>query len=109
MTPGRPPRAPNDATRCEHQESRLMPPLSRSGRLARPSSRRRRPRLEALEGRQLLATIPVTTFADVTNPGDGVTSLREAIAKAAAAPGPDDVVLPATINNVQGRYLLSQN
>ena len=52
-------------------------------------------RVEAVEVRRLLSTIPVTTFSDVTNAGDGQTSLREAIALAAASPGDDVVEAPA--------------
>ncbi len=48
-----------------------------------------------------LATINVTTFADVVDAGDGVTSLREAILQANAGSGGDTIVLGA------GTYTLS--
>jgi fibronectin-binding autotransporter adhesin len=51
------------------------------------------PRVESLEDRRLLSVIPVTTFADVVNALDGVTSLREAVNTANATPGLDSIVL----------------
>ncbi len=48
-----------------------------------------------------LATINVTTFADVIDAGDGVTSLREAVLQANAGSGGDTIVLSA------GTYTLS--
>lgn len=38
-------------------------------------------------------TIPVTTTSDVTNPADGLTSLREAVVQANASAGADAIVL----------------
>jgi predicted outer membrane repeat protein len=55
----------------------------------------RRLQLEALECRQVLSNIPVTTFADVVDPNDNVTSLREAIAEAAANSEADTIDVPA--------------
>src|SRR5947208_392610 len=52
-------------------------------------------RMELLEERRLLASIAVTTTLDVTDPNDGVVSLREAVALAAAQPGDDTVMIPA--------------
>lgn len=48
-----------------------------------------------------LATINVTTFADVVDAGDGVTSLREAVLQTNAGSGGDTIVLGA------GTYTLS--
>jgi hypothetical protein len=50
-------------------------------------------RLERLEGRLVPAMIAVGTFADAVVPGDGVFSLREAVSRANALPGPDTIVL----------------
>src|SRR5262245_57127735 len=67
-------------------------------------SRSGRPlRFEPLESRSLLSTISVTTPMDVTDPGDGLTSLREAIIQANAAPEHDTITFdlgpgPHTIN-----------
>src|SRR5262245_27389775 len=66
--------------------------------------------LERLEDRTVPATIPVTIFADVVDPNDGLTSLREAIALAgdpASHAGDDTIVLPHTIGGVAGTYALS--
>jgi hypothetical protein len=52
----------------------------------RPGQRPRRPALEALEGRELLATFTVTDLGPA-----GAGTLREAILRANAAPGPDTV------------------
>jgi CSLREA domain-containing protein len=65
----------------------------------RRSPRKSAPRLEALEGR-LAPAIMVTTFADVVNPADGVTSLREAISLANARPGADVIQLRAGLYRV---------
>jgi hypothetical protein len=45
--------------------------------------------------------ISVTAFADSTNPGDGLTSLHEAILSANSTPGLDQIDLPG------GTYALS--
>jgi hypothetical protein len=49
--------------------------------------------LERLEDRLAPATLAVGTFADAVVPGDGVFSLREAVSRANALPGPDTIVL----------------
>lgn len=54
----------------------------------------RRPRFERLEERALLATIPVTTTLDIVNAGDGLTSLREAVAEANATASHDTITFP---------------
>ncbi|MCO6458616.1 MAG: choice-of-anchor D domain-containing protein [Pirellulaceae bacterium] len=51
--------------------------------------------LETLETRQLLATIAVTTFDDIVDGGDGLTSLREAIDLANTNGEDDRIELPA--------------
>lgn len=66
----------------------------RGGRLAGEAVRRVAT-VDRLEERWLFSTIDVTTFSDVVNSADGVTSVREAIALAAANAGDDQVVLPA--------------
>jgi CSLREA domain-containing protein len=53
--------------------------LPRHTRRPRPSRRRGRPQLEALEIRSVPAVITVTTAADDLTPNDGSVSLREAI------------------------------
>lgn len=57
-------------------------------------------RFEVLEARILPASITVDTLNDVVDANDSVTSLREAIATAAANPGADVIVLP------EGHYTL---
>jgi predicted outer membrane repeat protein len=59
-----------------------------------------RPRIEALEGRLVPATIMVTTTADVVNPHDGLLSLREAISLANATAAPDTIVLKAGVYKI---------
>ena len=68
------------------------------------------PAVEWLEDRLTPATIPVTTFADVADPDDGLISLREAIALAAdpaTHAGDDTIALPHEIGGVAGTYALS--
>jgi predicted outer membrane repeat protein len=60
-------------------------------------SRSFRPGVEALEDRLTPATIPVTTFADIVDPGDGRLSLREAVTRANATAERDTVVLRAGV------------
>src|SRR5262245_36052527 len=71
-----------------------------------PKTKRRvryaRPALEALEDRLAPAmTITVTTFADVVNPSDGKTSLREAISQANATAELDKIVLSAGVYKIE--------
>src|SRR5262249_6395438 len=61
----------------------------RSGK--RSGVRRTRPGLEVLEDRTVPATLVVNTLQDVVNPFDGLTSLREAMARANAQPGADTI------------------
>src|SRR5262245_7195572 len=79
---------------------------------ATASRRPRRPHMgvQSLEDRTVPATIPVTTFADVVDLNDGLTSLREAIALAAdpaTHAGDDTIVLPHEIGGAAGTYALS--
>jgi predicted outer membrane repeat protein len=83
-----------------------LPVRSRFLRPVRKSNARRRPRqlfLESLEGRQVLSTIVVTTFNDVVDAGDGLTSLREAITQANSLAGEDRIELDA------GTYFLTRS
>lgn len=57
----------------------------------RPFQSHRKSSFEILESRLPLAVFTVTTASDTVNPGDGVTSLREAIASAAASSGFDSI------------------
>jgi len=70
---------------------------SESGIAAR---RPKRLRVEPLEDREVPATFTVTTFADVVDPADGKLSLREAISRANATPGPDTIQLAAGVYNL---------
>jgi CSLREA domain-containing protein len=58
-------------------------------------------RLECLEDRVAPATYVVNTTVDELTPGDGKTSLREAIALANSHPGPDTIMLPAGVYKIQ--------
>ena len=80
--------------------------LRRARARARAVRGGRRLDVELLECRQLLS-IAVDTFDDVVDPGDGLTSLREAISQAAGDPGPDDIVLPHEIGGAEGTYTLA--
>ncbi len=57
--------------------------------------RSRAPQLEALERRELLTPIPVTTLADA-----GSGSLRAAIERANLEPGPDTITFPAVAGTI---------
>jgi CSLREA domain-containing protein len=67
----------------------------------RPSIRPFRPTLEVLEGRRAPAITNVTTTADVVDPSDGVTSLREAINIANSNEEKDTILLPAGTYAIQ--------
>jgi hypothetical protein len=60
--------------------------------------------VEPIERRVLLASIVVNSLADNTTLGDGLTTLREAIAAAAANSGPDVVTFA---NKLQGTITLT--
>ena len=66
--------------------SGLSQALARSGRSSRPRSRPRRPDVDVLEGRELLATFTVTNLHNA-----GAGSLRQAIIEANEQPGPDTI------------------
>ena len=72
---------------------------SRTGRPGssgtRVASNRRRPSLEALEGRALLSNIYVNLLADTPNVAPGQVTLRMAIGMANNNPGADTIYLPA--------------
>ncbi len=77
----------------------------------RKAPARVRPSVETLEDRYAPAVIPVTTLADVVNPNDGLTSLREAVLQANAIPGADTITfvpgLTGTITLGLGQLTLS--
>ncbi|MDB5391628.1 MAG: hypothetical protein JWM11_7274 [Planctomycetaceae bacterium] len=54
--------------------------------------------IEALESRELLTTITVTTNLDVVNPNDQLVSLREAVATANSDPGADTIEFSPAAN-----------
>jgi 5-hydroxyisourate hydrolase-like protein (transthyretin family) len=60
--------------------------------------------IEALESRELLTTITVTTNLDVVDPNDQFVSLREAVATANSDPGADTIAFSAAAN---GTFVLS--
>src|SRR5262249_40393540 len=60
-------------------------------------ARQMRACFDVLESRQLFSTFTVTSTGDVTNAGDGVTTLREAIVAANAHSGPDNIVFSASV------------
>jgi CSLREA domain-containing protein len=68
-------------------------------RSARPSIDRRalRTTVEAIEPRRLLSTFTVNTTSDVTNPSDGLTTLREAIIAANNHTGADTINFSPTV------------
>jgi hypothetical protein len=53
--------------------------------------------LEAMEPRRLLSTFTVNTTSDVTNAGDGLTTLREAVVAANADTGVDTINFSSTV------------
>lgn len=70
--------------------------------LSKPrKAQRRRSRVasvEVLETRDMLTAFTVTTLADSVNPGDGVTSLREALTAANANAGGDSIQFAPNLN-----------
>jgi hypothetical protein len=72
--------------------------------------------LEPLEERRLLATLTVDTLSDTVDAGDGVTSLREAVAAANMAAGADTIEFalslgdggPAAIFLTQGEIAIAE-
>ena len=62
-----------------------------------PRPRRFVPRLVPLEDRLAPAAFTVTTKFDLLDPADGKLSLREAISRTNANPGPDTITLPAGV------------
>src|SRR5262245_28941915 len=80
--------------------NRMLSPMGRTptGPRRHPRKRHRSgPGLECLEGREVPATIAVTTTADVVNPLDGKVSLREAITMANATAVADVIQLKAGV------------
>lgn len=68
---------------------------NRKDHTRRGAPRRFRLRFEALEPRAMLATLAVTTAADVVDSNDGLLSLREAVLQSNATAGSDAILLPA--------------
>ncbi|HZK82420.1 MAG TPA: hypothetical protein VFC46_15165, partial [Humisphaera sp.] len=66
-------------------------PSSSEKQLTAARSRRDRVIAEALEPRQLFSTFTVNTLSDSANPGAGLLTLRQAVAMANAAAGPDTI------------------
>ena len=68
-------------------------------------------RSSRLEDRVLLATINVTTTADIVSSSDGLTSLREAVNTATNAAGSSTIVVPAgqyDLTSSSGELLLGK-
>jgi hypothetical protein len=72
----------------------------------RRHARARRPALEPLEDRKLLATIHVNTFQDLLHPPPGMISLRSAIARADTDHQADTILVPAGTYPTSGGYQL---
>jgi predicted outer membrane repeat protein len=70
-------------------------------------SKHYQPGFELLEDRALLATIPVTTALDTVNAGDGVTSLREAVAEANATATHDTITFTGLTSGGPAAIVLS--
>jgi hypothetical protein len=69
--------------------------------------------VEPLEDRRLLANVTVDTELDVVDAGDGLTSLREAIAATNTMSGPDEIVFvfdgPAKVLLTQGELKITDS
>lgn len=76
---------------------------------SRSGGRRRLSLIEPLETRRLLAVLTVDSLSDVTDAGDGLTTLREAVVAAAANDTIDLSGLTGTITLTQGEILLNKN
>jgi hypothetical protein len=63
--------------------------------------------LEQVERRQLLSTFMVNTTSDVTNPGDGFTTLREAVVAANAHAGADTVLFDAKLFTTSSQHTVT--
>lgn len=85
-----------DSHRARRRKS-LRSRRAGSGRAATSPPGLRRLGFESLEARQMLAVLTVDSYLDVTDAGDGVTTLREAIATANATPGADEIEFSAAL------------
>ncbi len=71
---------------------------------AHKSRQRRSLGCESLEQRHLLTTFTVNALGDVLDPGDGVTTLREAVNQANAAGGADEINFDPDV--ISGSFIL---
>ncbi|MEM9660520.1 MAG: hypothetical protein AAF961_19315, partial [Planctomycetota bacterium] len=86
-------------TRMLRKTAGGAPSARASSFCTRPASQSGARRLlcEPLENRRLLAVITVNSLSDTLAPGEGVTTLRAAVAQANAQAGPDEIRFDASL------------